>query len=80
MKISIDVELSAAEVRETLGLPNVKAIQDVWLMQVAEKINENSKYFSPEAIVKQWVAGAGGGADLLNTMMSGIGAMAKGKK
>ncbi|HHB81048.1 MAG TPA: hypothetical protein ENK83_04785 [Aliiroseovarius sp.] len=72
MKITIDIDCTPAEAREFFGLPDIKPLQDEWLRQVGEQMQANAQNFSPEAMVKSWAQGAGGGAEWLNAMMAGF--------
>ncbi len=78
MKITIDIDCTPEEAREMLGLPDIKALQDEWLREVGEQMKANVQNFSPEALVRNWAQGAGGGADWLNAMMGGFGKTTKG--
>ncbi len=70
MKVSIDIDLSADEAREILGLPNVRKVQDEWIEQVGKKIQEDSENFTPDKILASWVSGAAPNTDMLAGLMN----------
>ncbi|MCL6282460.1 DUF6489 family protein [Ruegeria sp. 2012CJ41-6] len=70
MQVNITVDLTPAEARELLGLPNIQKIQEEWLKKVEARILGDAENFSPENILNSWVAGASGNADLLRGLMS----------
>ncbi len=72
MKITANIDCTAAEARELLGLPAVKTVQDEWMRKVAEQMNENVQNFSAEELQKKWISGASGGADWMNAILSGF--------
>ena len=77
MKISIDIDLSADEAREIMGLPNIRKIQDQWIEKVGDNILGDSENFSPDKILASWMSGAAPNTDMLvglmNTFMKGSG-------
>ena len=60
MKVTIDIDLSPQEARETLGLPDVRKLQEDWFKAVEEKIMAEADKFSPESIIRNWTAAASG--------------------
>ena len=75
MKVTIDVDLSADEAREILGLPNVRKVQDQWIEKVGENIFEDAENFTPGKILESWMSGTAPNTDMLaglmNTFMQG---------
>lgn len=75
MKISIDIDLSADEAREILGLPNVRRVQDQWIEKVGERIFKDAENFTPDKILASWISGTAPNTDMLaglmNTFMQG---------
>lgn len=75
MKVSIDIDVSADETREILGLPNVRKVQDQWIDKVGEKILDDTESFTPDKILASWISGASPSTDvlagLMNTFMQG---------
>lgn len=80
MKISLDIDCTAAEVREVLGLPDVKKVQDEWMQKVSEQLMEDAQSYSPEKILDRWVSGAGTNMDWLGPILSGLAPGAASKK
>jgi len=58
MKINIDIDCSAAEFRETLGLPDVKTVQDEWLKKMSAEIWSNPSNFDPGRLIESWMTAA----------------------
>ncbi|MFA3917428.1 DUF6489 family protein [Ruegeria sp. 2012CJ15-1] len=70
MQANVTVDLTPAEVREFLGLPNIQKIQEEWLKKVEARILGDAENFSPENTPNSWVARASGNADLLPGRMT----------
>lgn len=58
MKISMEIECSAQEVREVLGMPDVTELQEKWMQQVEAQMQDELGKFSTDEIMKSWTAGA----------------------
>lgn len=69
MKITIDVEMTPAELRDTLGLPDVKSVQDRWVARLEESLNDEIAKLSPEALAEKWAGALVPNTDLLNMFM-----------
>lgn len=69
MKVSIDIDLTPAEFREAMGLPDVKSVQDRWLASVESAVAEELAKLSPEAIAKQWTEALVPNTDMLNAVL-----------
>ncbi len=80
MKVTIDIDCTAAEAREMLGLPNVAKMQEKWLSEVEAKMKEEMANFSPENILKSWVSGASSNAEWLPNLFTAFGQPGAGKK
>mgnify|MGYP000117177339 CR=1 FL=1 len=61
MKISIEIDLTPQEARSLLGMPNITAIQDVFVGMAKDKLEKTSNLVDVEPMVKTWT-GLGGGA------------------
>jgi len=55
MKIKFEVECTPAEARQSLGLPDVAALQDRMLSQIEAKMHESLSYLDPETLMKTWL-------------------------
>lgn len=69
MKINIDLEITPAELREAIGLPDVKEVQDRWISKIEDKVGEEIEKLSPELIAQRWMGALAPNPDLMNTMM-----------
>jgi len=79
MKITIDVDLTPAEAREMLGMPNIQKVQEAFLKQIEKKMTDEIKNLSPEKIMKSWMSGASTNMDWLPGMLSGFASGGKNK-
>lgn len=52
MKITINVEASAQEMREFLGLPNVQPLQDEIIAAIRENMHKGVAGFDPMTLMK----------------------------
>ena len=80
MKVTIDIDCTAAEAREMLGLPDIAELQKNWLKQVEARMMEEVANFSPESIMKSWAAGASSNADWLPNLFATFAQGGEGKK
>jgi hypothetical protein len=69
MKISIDFDLTPAEFREAIGLPDVKSAQDRWVAAVEGAVASEIEKLSPETIAKQWTEALMPNPDLMASLM-----------
>ncbi|QEP30607.1 DUF6489 family protein [Pukyongiella litopenaei] len=70
MQVNISIDLTPAEAREMLGLPNVQKLQEEWLKSIEDKIMSEAAKLSPETILKSWTAGASSNVEMLTSLMS----------
>jgi len=56
MKINIEIECTPIEARQFLGLPDVEPIQSAALAQLEKRMLAEMDRFSPEALLKSWLA------------------------
>jgi hypothetical protein len=59
MKVSIEIDLTPQEARELVGMPNMSAIQDVFVGMAKDKLEKTSSLVDVEPIIKTWT-GLGG--------------------
>ncbi|MCT4555526.1 MAG: DUF6489 family protein [Pelagimonas sp.] len=76
MKISIDFDLTPAEFREAMGLPEVKSIQDRWLNQVETALSDEIAKLSPETIAQQWASALVPNPDMFASFLNMMPGMA----
>mgnify|MGYP000339057361 CR=1 FL=1 len=69
MKITIDLDMTPAELRDSLGLPDVKSVQDRWIARLEDSLNEEISKLSPEALAEKWASALVPNTDLLNVFM-----------
>ncbi len=54
MKLNIEVDCSAEEAREFLGLPDLRPMQQAVLGRVETQMMDAAKAISPEGLLKMW--------------------------
>ena len=69
MKIQIDLDLTPEELREALGLPDVKPVQDRWMQKLEASLEKEIANLSPELIVQRWTSSLAPNVDLVSAMM-----------
>lgn len=72
MKISIDIDCTAQEARDVMGLPDVKPLQEIWLAQIEKKMIADMERYSPDALIKSWASGSSSGADWMQSLFESI--------
>lgn len=55
MKLTIDIDCTAQEAREFLGLPDVRDMQARLLKDLEDRLKANIAAVEPEALMKQWL-------------------------
>ncbi|MFQ5954467.1 MAG: DUF6489 family protein [Kiloniellales bacterium] len=55
MKISIDIDCSAAEARAFFGLPDIEPFQKEILKQLQKRMSEHLQAMNPEELMKVWM-------------------------
>lgn len=75
MKMSVEIDCTPEEARRFLGLPDVSALNDHIVAEMAKRIDANMAMLSPDELVKSWMAfGAGAQEQFRKLMEAGIGA------
>lgn len=76
MKIKVEFELTPAEFRESLGLPNISALQDEALAMLKERITSDVENIDVAEIIESWfsqgIAASRKVQELLMSAASGI--------
>ena len=76
MKIKVEFELTPQEFRESLGLPNISALQDEALAMLRDRITSNVENLDLAEIVESWfsqgIAASRKVQEILVTAASGI--------
>ncbi|MDB6181805.1 DUF6489 family protein [Paracoccus fistulariae] len=68
MKITIEIDCTAQEAREVMGLPNIQALQDQWLEKTGAAMMADPDNFSPEALIRSWTKAAAPGFEAMPEM------------
>lgn len=55
MKVSIEIDCSAAEARAFFGLPDVEPLQKELLAQLQKRTAEHMQAMNPEELMKTWM-------------------------
>ena len=63
MKVNIQIECTPVEARQFFGLPNVEPMQAAVMQQLEKRMLAEIERFSPEALVKNWLAVGPQGVD-----------------
>ncbi len=72
MKISIDIDCTAQEAREVMGLPDLKPLQEIWLAQIEKKMIDDMERFSPDSLIKSWTSNSSGGAAWIQSLFESV--------
>jgi len=79
MKITFDIDCTPEEARTFLGLPDVKAMQDVVMRKAEERLLANLEAMSPEALMGAWLPAGFQGMEQLQKLFWAGFQGAKGK-
>lgn len=55
MKISVDIDCTADEARQFLGLPDVRPLHDAVMTEIRERLLQNMRGMDIEALSKAWM-------------------------
>lgn len=55
MKITIDIDCTPQEVREALGLPDIKSVQDGLMAGLEERMKSAMESMDAETLMKTWM-------------------------
>jgi Family of unknown function (DUF6489) len=69
MKVSIEIDLTPQEARELLGMPNITAIQEVFVGMAKDKLESTSSLVDLEPMIKTWTGIGGAATDALGALM-----------
>ena len=69
MKVSIEIDLTPDEARSLLGMPNMTAIQDVFVGMAKEKLESTSNLVDLEPMIKTWTGLGGVATDALGALV-----------
>lgn len=68
MKVTIEVDCTPEEARATLGLPDVKSVQDSMMAEMEQRMRAAMQSMDAEALLKTWMPTMPGGAQGLEQM------------
>jgi len=75
MKMSVEIDCTPEEARRFLGLPDVSALNDHIVAEMAKRVDANMAMLSPDELVKSWMSlGAGAQEHFRKLMEAGIAA------
>lgn len=69
MKVSIEIDLTPQEARELLGMPNLTAVQDVFVGMAKDKLATTSSLVDLEPMIKTWTGLGGVATDALGALV-----------
>ena len=69
MKVTIEVDCSAAEARAFLGLPDVTGINEHLVSEMQRRMDDNLKAMQPEELMKSWFAFGGQATEQFRKLM-----------
>jgi Family of unknown function (DUF6489) len=69
MKVSIEIDLTPQEARELLGMPNLTAVQDVFVGMAKDKLETASNLVDLEPMIKTWTGIGGVATDALGALV-----------
>jgi hypothetical protein len=70
VKIHLDIECTPAEARAFFGLPDVAPMQEAVLRELQQRMLENARLMSPEAMFRAWMPFATQGVEELRKVFS----------
>lgn len=80
MKINFEVDLTPAELRECLGLPDMTPFHDQLLELTREQMEQSIRSYDPSKLVKQWFEGGLTATQEFQKTVAGVMAAAGAKK
>lgn len=69
MKVSIEIDLTPLEARELLGMPNLSAIQDVFVGLAKDKLEKSTSSVDLEPMLKTWTGIGGVASDAFGAIV-----------
>lgn len=56
MKVTIEIDCTPDEMRQSLGLPDVKPMQAAVMAKMEERMAEAADRFSPDTLLRSWMS------------------------
>jgi hypothetical protein len=70
MKLNVEIDLTAAEARAFLGLPDVSAVNAHLVEEMQRRIDANLALAAPEELMKSWMAFGGQASEQFMKLMA----------
>lgn len=70
MKLNVEIDLTPAEARAFLGLPDVSAINDHLVDEMRKRLDANLAMAAPEELMKNWMAFGGQASEQFLKLMA----------
>lgn len=78
MKVKVEVDLTPAEARAFLGLPDVKGLNDHLVKEMKARLDANLAMAAPDELMKNWISFGGQASEqFMQLMTAAAGAAAK---
>jgi hypothetical protein len=72
MNVTINVDLTPAEAREFMGLPDVKPLHDAAMARVEQSVMAQAEKFFAEGLMNTWFAGSPRAAEFFSDTVGGL--------
>lgn len=77
MKVNIEIDCTPQEARQFMGLPDVEPMQAAVMKKIEERMLSDIEKFSPDALMRNWLAlfpqNADWLQDTMNKLFAGVG-------
>jgi hypothetical protein len=80
MKINVDMEMTPEEARKLMGLPDVSAMQQEVMAEIAKRVKAGLDTSDPEAMLKAWMPMGGAGLEQFQRFLWDSASRAAGTK
>lgn len=80
MKITVDIDCTADEARQFLGLPDVRPLHQALLGEVQERLTAAMRGADADALMRQWMPAGLAGMDQMQKAFWGAMTAAAGRK
>jgi hypothetical protein len=70
MKLNVEIDLTPAEARAFLGLPDVSAVNAHLVEEMQKRIDANLALAAPEELMKSWMAFGGQASEQFMKLMA----------
>ena len=70
MKLNVEIDLTPAEARAFLGMPDVSAVNAHLVQEIQKRIDANLALAAPEELMKSWMAFGGQASEQFMKLMA----------